>query len=36
MLEAQKIERFGFSFSSAFPVLFGEPGELDPARLIPV
>jgi len=36
MLEAQKIERLRFSFSSTFPVLFGEPAELDPARLIRV
>jgi hypothetical protein len=33
MLEAQEIERLGFPFSSTFPVLFGKPAELDPARL---
>jgi hypothetical protein len=32
--EPQKIERLGLSFPSSFPVLFGEPPELDPARLI--
>jgi len=36
MLEAQEIERFGFPFSSSFPVLFGKPAEFDPARLIRV
>jgi len=34
VLEAQEIERLGFVFSSTFPVLFGKPPELDPARLI--
>jgi hypothetical protein len=33
MLEAQEIERLGFVFSSTFPVFFGKPPELDPARL---
>jgi len=36
MLEAQKIERFRFPFSSTFPVLFGKSPEFDPARLIRV
>jgi hypothetical protein len=36
MFEAQEIERLGFPFSSTFPVLFREPAELDPARLIRV
>jgi len=36
MLEAQEIERLGFPFSSTLPVLFGEPAELDPARLVRV
>jgi hypothetical protein len=35
-LEAQKIERLRFPFSSTFPVLFGKPAEFDPARLIRV
>jgi hypothetical protein len=30
----QEIERLGFPFASTFPVLFGKPAELDPARLI--
>jgi hypothetical protein len=34
--KAQKIERFGFSFSSPFPVLFGKPPELDPACFVRV
>src|SRR5579859_563617 len=34
VLEAQEIERLGFVFSSAFPVLFGKAPELDPARLV--
>ena len=34
--EAEKIERVGFPFSSAFPVLFRKSAELDPARLIGV
>ena len=33
MRKAQKIERLGLTFSSASPVLFGIPAELDPARL---
>jgi hypothetical protein len=36
MLEAQEIERFGFPFSSTFPVLFGKSSEFDPARLVRV
>ena len=32
--EAEEIERVGFPFSSAFPVLFSKSTELDPARLI--
>jgi len=32
--EPQKVERLGLPFPSSFPVLFGEPPELDPARLI--
>jgi hypothetical protein len=36
MLEAQEIERLRFPFSSTFPVFFGKPAELDPARLIRV
>src|SRR5215468_6169171 len=36
MREAQKVERLGFPFSSSFPVLFGKPAELDPARLVRV
>jgi hypothetical protein len=32
--ESQKIERLGSSFPSSFPVLFGIPPELDPARFI--
>ena len=34
--EAQEVERLRLSFSSSFPVLFGKPAELDPARLIRV
>jgi hypothetical protein len=34
VLEAQKVERFRFAFSSSFPVLFGKPTELNPARLV--
>src|SRR5216683_1674570 len=34
VLEAQKVERFRFAFSSSFPVLFGKPPELNPARLV--
>ena len=34
--EAEEIERVGFPFSSAFPVLFSKSAELDPARLIGV
>ena len=36
MFEAQEVERLGFPFSPTFPVLFGEPPEFDPARLIRV
>src|SRR5215471_17054751 len=32
--KAQEIERLRFPFSSTSPVLFGEPAEFDPARLI--
>jgi hypothetical protein len=32
--ESQKIERLGPSFPSSFPVRFGIPPELDPARFI--
>ena len=32
--KTQEIERLRFPFSSSFPVLFGEPAEFDPARLI--
>jgi hypothetical protein len=32
--ESQKIERFGLSFSSLFPVLFSESPELNPARFV--
>ena len=32
--EAQEVERLGLAFPSAFPVLFGIPPELDPARFI--
>jgi hypothetical protein len=32
--EAQKVERFRLTFSSSFPVLFGIPTELNPARLV--
>jgi hypothetical protein len=34
VLEAQKVERFRSAFSSSFPVLFGKPTELNPARLV--
>src|SRR4029077_2814979 len=34
--ESQKVERLRLPFSSSFPVLFGKPAELDPARLIRV
>ncbi len=34
VLEAQKVERFRSTFPSSFPVLFGKPTELNPARLI--
>ena len=34
MRESQKIERFGLSFSSLFPVVLGKPPELNPARLV--
>jgi hypothetical protein len=34
MRESQKIERLGLSFSSLFPVEFGKPPELNPARLV--
>src|SRR5215813_1484683 len=36
MREAEKVERLWFPFSSTSPVFFGEPPELDPARLIRV
>jgi hypothetical protein len=32
--EAKEVERLGLAFSSSFPVLFGKPPELNPARLI--
>ncbi len=32
--EAQKVERLRLAFSSSFPVEFGVPPELDPARLV--
>jgi len=32
--EPQKVERLGLAFPSSFPVLFGKPPELDPARLV--
>jgi hypothetical protein len=32
--ETQKIERFGLSFCSLFPVLFSVSSELNPARLV--
>ncbi len=32
--ESQKIERLGLAFSSLFPVLFGKPPELNPARFV--
>ena len=34
MRKSQKIERFGFPFSSSGPVDFGKPPELNPARFI--
>jgi hypothetical protein len=34
--KAQEIERLRFPFSPTSPVLFGEPAEFDPARLIRV
>ena len=34
MRESQKVERIGLPFSSLFPVLLGEPPELNPARLV--
>src|SRR3974390_2229108 len=34
MRESQKVERIGLPFSSQFPVLLGEPPELNPARLV--
>lgn len=34
MRESQKVERLWLTFPSSFPVLFGEPPELDPARLV--
>src|SRR5208283_1228380 len=34
MREPQKVERFRLPFSSPFPVRFGIPPELDPARFI--
>jgi hypothetical protein len=34
MRESQKIERFGLSFSSLCPVLFGKSPELNPARFV--
>jgi len=34
MREPQKVERLGLPFPPSFPVLFGEPPELDPARLV--
>src|SRR5215469_11204281 len=34
--KAQEVERLRFPFSSTSPVLFGEPAEFDPARLIRV
>jgi hypothetical protein len=32
--ESQKVERLGLAFTSLFPVDFGEPPELNPARLV--
>jgi len=32
--EPQKVERLGLTFPSPFPVLFGKPPKLDPARFI--
>jgi hypothetical protein len=34
MRESQKVERFGFPFSSLFPVSFGKSPELNPARFV--
>jgi hypothetical protein len=34
MREAKKVERFRFAFPSSFPVLFGKPAELNPARFV--
>ena len=34
--KAQEIERLRFPLPPTFPVLFGEPAEFDPARLIRV
>ena len=34
MRESQKVERLGFPFSSLFPVSFGKPPELNPARFV--
>ena len=34
MRETQKVERLRLPFSSLFPVLLGEPPELNPARLV--
>ena len=34
MRESQKLERLRLPFSSLFPVLLGEPPELNPARLV--
>jgi hypothetical protein len=34
MREAKKVESLRFALSSAFPVLFGIPPELDQARLV--
>ena len=34
--KAQEIERLRFPFSPTSPVLFGEPAEFDPARLVRV
>src|SRR5205814_8493351 len=32
--ETQKVERFRLAFTSSFPVLFGKPTELNPARFV--
>jgi hypothetical protein len=34
MRETKKVERLRFAFPSSFPALFGEPPELDQARLV--